>query len=98
MELVDRKNRSCWVIDGFGQGLDGDVDNHAERECGILLQCPFAPKRDRIPQCAFVDLVAGTANLEQRISGRNEITDARNQRDDSADPLRFDHQHLHVHR
>ena len=97
MKLVDGENGGRRIIDRLGQGLDGDIDDDAERKRRILLDRAFGPKCDRSQKSPLVDRPGAAMHQKKRFACGDEIPDAGDEFDDAIDALCLGHQRLQFH-
>ena len=84
--MVEDLHRRRGVVDGWRQRPNGDVDHHANRERGILLDRPLHAERDHRSQtllCFGADAVS-SVHLHERRALRNEVTGGSGHDDETA--------------
>ena len=96
MDLVDGEHGCRRVVDGRRERLQRDVGDDPEREQRILLHRPLGAERDRRLQHAVVDRGGAAVEDEQRLVGRDEITDLGHEFDHPVGPLRLAHQRVQI--
>ena len=77
--MVEDLHGSGRVVDGGRERPDRDVDHHANRESGVLLDRPLDPEHDHRPQSPLRRRVHSlpAVHLEQRRSLRHEVAHRR---------------------
>src|SRR5262245_58233900 len=89
LQLIDGEHGGRRVVDGLRQRLDGDVDDDAKGEQGILLDGALGAERDRAPQSRLVDRAGAAIEQEEGFAHADEIAHARHEFDDPVRPSRF---------
>ena len=81
--MVEHLNGGRRVVDGGGEGADGDVDQHAQGERRILLDRALDAECETVGQAPFGDLRKGQGRVrfEHDRPARDEVADAVGQHD-----------------
>src|SRR5262245_9163801 len=83
MNLIERQHGCGGIVDGWRQGLQGNVDHDAKAEERVLFQRPLGSERDGGSEAAVSYSDSAAIEDEQRLSGRHEISNLRHEFDDA---------------
>jgi hypothetical protein len=95
---IDDVHRRGRVIDGRREGLDGDVDQDAQRERWVLLDRAFGAEGDHAPHRALAEMPSPAVDLQDHGPGRDVIADGLRQDEQAVLALPDGDQAAHCHR